>query len=686
MNAIIIKKGKLIAALFALLSFINASAQEITVDKAKENVQNFLNRTTGTRLPQKATAKNMELAYIKNKDTRPLYYVFNLQQGGFIITSADERANEILGYVTEGTFDIGVMPDNMRWWLEQYAEQIDAVCNKPVNEHLSTRTTRAVGTTIKPFITAVWDQTQPFNDMCYYNSTNGKQKALTGCVATAMAQVMHYYRWPETGAGSNSYEYNITEGGLSLMQHYESDFSRHTYDWNNMVADYSKGNYNENQATAVAQLMFDCGVSVNARYGNTETNAQPQNIDDALIENFGYSPTTSLLYRVQVSDDEWESRIYNELRSGRPVIYSGFQDNNTGHTFVCDGYKEGLYHFNWGWSGHFNGFFNLTGAGALTPDGTGAGGGTANTGYTYNQSIITGITPANNEGGVIAKGELTLSQTSATHNDMLFVSGELVNAMSATDVYMAVELINTSTGARTIIGATDYTFAAGTTIYGLMFSASDIIENGTYEVIPVYRASNSNVWRQADMSSQTTTMTLTLTGQEPELYVTKPISFTYGTFTSLANIKLRVNLKALADINGRELIARFIQPWNGETAGTLNATVALKKGEETEITLLPSNISGLSEGMTYELILYSYENGIETSIPTSDYTVIKNAQIVTANEKLQLGIGDVSEENKLVDVYSTDGVIIKQNVKADEALNNLPTGIYIVNGQKTLVK
>lgn len=686
MNAITIKKGKLIAALFALVSFINASAQEITVDKAKENVQNFLNRTTGTRLPQKATAKNMELAYIKDKDTRPLYYIFNLPQGGFIITSADERANEILGYVTEGTFDIDVMPDNMRWWLEQYAEQIAAVCNKPANEHLSTRTTRAVGTTIEPFITAVWDQTQPFNDMCYYNSTNGRQKALTGCVATAMAQVMHYYRWPETGTGSNSYEYNITEGGLSLTQHYESDFSKHTYDWNNMVADYSKGNYNENQAAAVAQLMFDCGVSVNARYGNTETNAQPQNIDDALIENFGYSPTTSLLYRVQVSDDEWKSRIYNELRSGRPVIYSGFQDNNTGHTFVCDGYKEGLYHFNWGWSGHFNGFFSLTGAGALAPDGTGAGGGTANTGYTYNQSIITGITPANEEGGVIAKSGLTLSQTSATHNDMLFVSGELVNAMSAADVYMAIELINTSTGTRTIIGATDYTFAAGATIYGLMFSASDIIENGTYEVIPVYRASNSNVWRRADMSSQTTTMTLTLTGQEPELYVTKPISFTHGTFTSLANIKLHVNLKALADINGHELIARFIQPWNGETAGTLNATVALKKGEETEITLLPSNISGLSEGMTYELILYSYENGIETSIPISNYTVIKNAQIVTADEELQLGIGDVSEENKLVDVYSTDGVIIRQNVKADEALNNLPTGIYIVNGRKTLVK
>lgn len=374
-------------------------AQTIGAGVAQERALQFLQSQPQTRASQHAA--QLSLAYTSQAGDETYYYVFNNAAGGFVIMGGDEAAQEVLGYSDKGTFDYARIPDNMRWWLSQY----DAEISHAIGEVKAGRTriakatkTRASWPDIPAMLTTQWGQTEPYNCQIpsYAAGYRGEKALVTGCVATAAAQVMKYYEWPDVGVGSAtmSWEYY----GLKK---FEADFGHTHYDWAHMTDTYAPDTYTGTvEEIAVGTLMYHLGVAMNAEYGGIYgTAAREELLIDRLADTFKYNKGMTLEKREHYSDTEWEQLIYRELSEGRPVLYCGsayFGKQILGHEFVCDGYQDGRWHINWGWDGSYNSTFLLTASAteeALHPGGTGAGGAAADASYVLYQSAIIGLYP-----------------------------------------------------------------------------------------------------------------------------------------------------------------------------------------------------------------------------------------------------------------------------------------------------
>lgn len=316
-----------------------------------------------TGITPKGTKTSVQLAYTKNGSSQPLYYVFN-KGTGFVIVSADDRATEILGYSDAGSFDIDNLPDNFRSWLNVYAAELESLFTTPeqaefLNSPAKTQT-RSTGESLAPLLGSImWDQGSPYNALCPTLSNN--QRAAVGCVATAMAQIMRYHRWPEKGTGTTP-AYTTTSNELEKLEISSVNLANATYDWANMTPFYNDSS-SRTEMKAVATLMYHCGISVKMNYG-LSSGAYSKDVPNALKTYFSYNQNMEMLSRDYYTKVEWDSIIRKELDEKRPVYYSGSSING-GHAFVCDGYDaNGLFHFNWGWSGLSNGYFALS---SLTP-------------------------------------------------------------------------------------------------------------------------------------------------------------------------------------------------------------------------------------------------------------------------------------------------------------------------------
>ena len=683
------KTATLEILIFLLAIAAPLNAEKVDVSQAKNIARNFLYNKSVSKLYKKAITNDLRLTHTEYYGNTPLYYVFDIQSGGFIITSADTRANDILAYVDKGSYITESLPDNMRWWLGEYAREIKAVCALPEEDVKKQRTTKAAKAEITPLLKTEWAQNTPYNKFCHYTTGTSNAEAPTGCGAVAMAQIMYYHKWPEKGVGSNSYNYTININGQQVRQYQESNFGEHTYNWNEMLADYSKG-YTEEQADAVAQLMHDCGVAINSLFMPVETGSSNGNIRFAMSDFFRYSVFASPAYRDAMEDAEWDELIYNDLSSGLPVFYSGTLRNGAGHAFVCDGYKDGLYHINWGWSGTGNGYYNISGSDALRPYNSGTGSYMEIDGYKYNQYIVTGIKPIKEAEGAVSQGPLTLSPGSATHNDEITIAGNILNTLSNYDVSFAIEVQDVATDETKLVGMTDYGIYPGEVENKLSFHAADIPQDGTFEVRPVYQlVGGQSGWHRINTNDgRGNVFELTITGGLPALYVTEQMTFDYGGLTAIGNIKLNVKLKAVENSEQTELRAYFKDKETGDIAGTLIATVpAMQKDEETIISMTTlTNDSHLQPG-DYKLELYLYENGETVKLPNTANTIIHNAQVLPNDVYDDIvGINEAATDVQIVDVYSTDGIIIRRKVANSKALDNLPKGIYIVNGKKVIKK
>ena len=319
------------------------------------------------------------------------YYVFaNGEDKGFTIVSGDDRMPEVVGYSAQGTYDPDHLPANYVGFMKAYQETVEALLKGDAQvsgglaEVRQWRAERAGTAAVAPLLDGIkWDQREPYNNMCpLYEGTN---RSVTGCVATAMAQVMMYYQYPKE-LKTTIKAYNTQTYGIQIPE----ISSGATYDWDNMLPDYSKSDYNSAQADAVAKLMYHCGAAVKMDYGPLSgANVTPT----ILATYFGYDADLMQdLTRTVFTLQQWMTLIDNELKAKRPILYSG-QASDEGHEFVCDGSDgKGLYHINWGWGGYQDGYFDLT---ILQPQKGGAGSGSAVDGYNRNCSMIIGIAPDN---------------------------------------------------------------------------------------------------------------------------------------------------------------------------------------------------------------------------------------------------------------------------------------------------
>jgi hypothetical protein len=386
--------------------YTGSFAKPVDINMAMKTGQNFISNYTQGKSFKASNA--LQLAYISAEDATGsklvYFYVFN-SDNGFVIVSADDDATPVLGYSDEGTFSGGNIPFSVAKWLENYKSQIREIIEKHIAatpeikqswldlQSNNPRSAALAVNTVNPLLTTKWNQLPYFNDMCPYDNLKGKH-TVTGCVATAMAQVLKFWNWPSTGMGFHSY--NDLNYGIQ-----SASFGGTTYNWSAMPAVVSSAN------ESIATLLYHCGVSVNMTYGVDESSAYVISAQSpitycaeyALKTYFGYKATLSGIQRSNYTDGQWISILENELNAGRPVIYSGFGTGG-GHCFVCDGFDLSNYmHINWGWGGAYNAYFQVS---ALNPAGIGTGGGSG--GYNDGQQIIVGIEPAKN---VIA-GDLRL--------------------------------------------------------------------------------------------------------------------------------------------------------------------------------------------------------------------------------------------------------------------------------------
>lgn len=383
-------------------------AGPVTSDEARQKAAAFIATKTMGQKQLKAAKSSVRRAPGNKSQTEPLY-IFNMEGGGYIIVSGDDRTEEILGYSTTGVLNEFTIPDAMQELLQQYADiiqNLDAL-NVPENSARKTASRRISGkAAISPLLTCEWNQGLPYNKECPVK--NGVQ-TVTGCVATAMAQVMYYHKWPhQTTTEIPAYTSVGNVGNIDMPAIPAGD----AINWSAMTPTYNDYQYDGTEAEdAVAHLMKLCGCSTKMRYG-TSSGTYTSIVAEALVNYFDYEEqTVQYLEREGYSYEHWQSIIYKELEENRPVLMSG-ANVNSGHAFVCDGYdSDDLFHINWGWGGQSNGYFKLN---LLYPNEQGIGGSTA--GYNITCGIVIGVKP--NDGIYTAETPLLTTRSIGTRDNI----------------------------------------------------------------------------------------------------------------------------------------------------------------------------------------------------------------------------------------------------------------------------
>ncbi len=471
-------------------------AQSIDINTAKTIAENFYNA-------QKQHKNNVSLSlYSINQSSKIqkssggtiLYYIFNDENdGGFVLVAGDKRVEPILGYSTEGKFDTIDMPDNLRYWLKGYEEEINyAIANFEEStqeiaekwdgyiKNIPTKTRKTI--VVGPLVQTKWGQGSPYNNLCPYDYNAG-QRAVTGCVATAMAQIMKYWGYPIVGNGSHSYTHS-DYGTLS------ANFANTNYKWSSMPNTLTNSSSSV-EKEAVATLMYHCGVAVEMDYSPTESGAytiatwlqQLMGETDAVTALNNYFRYTAEGYeRSDYTATSWISLLKNELNNARPILYSG-SGNDGGHAFVCDGYNDNdQFHFNWGWNGQGDGYF-LTNALNV-----------GNYNFNSSQDIVT-----LNPNGCVLRfyNDITLSQNPIYRNTSFTVSALIANYGGASFTgTISFDIYDATGNYMGEVGNMDRNLASLTYSNTYVSSTGVNYPAGTYYITAWYKENNSSNWIQ----------------------------------------------------------------------------------------------------------------------------------------------------------------------------------------------
>lgn len=348
-----------------LLLSMPAEARQLSPDQALTRVQKNDLSADGMRKVRSAARPKLVKTTLTERQSLPAFYVFENAEG-LLIASADDRLPAVLGYAENGSFSD--IPANMEWWLSQYEEEIGAYYDSAAEDApqwVSTYDQYDSWAPLETLCKTEWNQTSPYNDQC--PMLNGS-RTVTGCVATALAQVIRYKGYLNC-RGKKSYQWAAGNQTLSFdYDKYKVDFS--------LLRDAYTGGATQAQRDEVAKLMLAVGIAVSSNY-NSATGAT---FNDGIRDYLGYGDYFTF-ERAGLSSQEWEKACYDLIKAGHPLAYGG--SGTGGHAFVCDGYSEnGLFHFNWGWGGLSNGYFRLS---ALNPRDQGTG--SFEGGYTMGQNI-----------------------------------------------------------------------------------------------------------------------------------------------------------------------------------------------------------------------------------------------------------------------------------------------------------
>ncbi len=410
-----------------LFLFNSLNAYFVTVEDAQNVAFNFYKQQNASVLPN----DKIRLHHVIGLENQPTIYIFNMNESNhnaYILVSADDVARPVLGYSYEDTFNYQEAPEHLIAWLGDYHKSILWAIENHINatEDIKLawdqlrKNKSIIGKrrgSVSPIISAKWNQIPYYNDQC---PLDGNKRSVVGCVATAMAQVIHHWQYPVKGSGFHSYSH-------SKLGTISANFGNTTYNYANMPNSISSKNND------VALLSFHCGVAVEMNYSAQSSGAYVINsaspvthcAEYALKKYFNYPSSVSGQERDNYTYSNWINKVNSELDNSRPIIYAGF-GNGGGHAFIFDGYDNGgKYHINWGWGGAYNGYFEID---ALNPDGLGTGGGTGS--YNAGHQAIFGVEAPDNtqtDASISIYGTLSTSASQVSYGQAFAINTKAAN-------------------------------------------------------------------------------------------------------------------------------------------------------------------------------------------------------------------------------------------------------------------
>lgn len=662
------KKLLLLAA--GVLTIGSVQARTLTASQALARVSG------GNGAARVQTLASPKLVATGNYQGLTTYYVYSGDNNALIVSASDITA-PVIGYLDHPVAESTPMPPQLVNWLDKFGKELKKVetdgpakiskngkkaitpinvagikLQQPGMESVAPKTARS---NIAPLVQTTWDQGAPYNDLCPTGT-------YTGCVATAMAQAMKYHNYPEVGVGYVSTTYNNKTLSMNL--------ANTPFAWDDMLNTYpSKTSGTEAQRTAVATLMKAAGYSVKMNYGTNASGALSLAMPNAFVNNFNYDKGTQIVTRCYYTDDQWIEMIYNELAAARPVVYSGSGDGG-GHEFICDGFNaaNNYFHFNWGWSGAYDGYFSINN---MVPEGQGAGGN--NGGFNDGQDALIGLqkptTGTTKQAGFIGMNNGNL-QGSASGRKVTISSsdGIFINASSFTASFdIGYTLKQVSTG----VTNTQALYSSTSIQPGYGFSSVDCnipatVTDGEYQIYLSYRLAGESTWKP---------VLLPLTSPE---YVTLNIT---GNTIEVTNHGTDPQPPVTEDWDFDDNLSLSAVPLEAGTEFTLYATVTNNTSEEGTKNLVAMIVNSsyiiqnrdysdfivpvtLKPGESADLEL---KGNVPTTIPAGEYIVC----VADVDEKALLVGGRVQINSDYVsfdNLSFTSIAVTPDPIKAGEAI------------------
>ena len=491
------KKGLLYIC--AVLIGFSVTAKPVSLNDARRVAINFWNQTAKTECPELI---DMTAQFALSE----MYLFCTADNNGFIIVAADDIATPILGYSTSNALQGEGLPENLAGWLQHYSDEIAAArANGYTGDAKTVELWVRYGSgakvqggksrkSVQPLIATRWDQGTPYNLKCPYdkNGSNQSVRSVTGCMATAMSQVLKYWEWPIKGNGNKTYTCTTLSENAPTRT-ITANFDT-LYLWDKMPAGgdvVPTSGWNAQQKNAVALLIFHCGVSVGMDYRYTQSSASSSDIPNALRQYFGYTYNISFNRKSAYNEATWKEMLVAEIDARRPVLYRGEGSDGTGgHSFVCDGYdEEGVFHFNWGWSGSGDGYYQLS---SLTPTSTGTGAGLGN--YTYDQGAVFGIMP-----GIQTNNSFNVTNTVVQGGTLTGSCGIRNSGMKAFMGYFGIAAYDSEGCFLTMLAQTEQTTINGNSNKSITvnYIIDETMPLGTYTTKAVCSLDGTN-WRQIE--------------------------------------------------------------------------------------------------------------------------------------------------------------------------------------------
>ena len=667
-------------------------ARSRSAEEAKQVAAEFYQSQNGLR-----SASDVEFTLVYSGSENGLrastgeapFYVFNIGSAdGFVMVSGDDRVAPVIGYSLTSAFNPDNMPSNLRGWLEGYEKQIEYARTLPDKPYEAPETRAGeFPESVEPLIDAKWGQSGPYNMNCPLLDGDS---TLTGCVATAAAQIMYYHKYPESAKGQGCY---VLDGDTTWIE----DMSQYTFDWDNMVNEYGT-NATADQKEAVAELMKACGLGAEMNYDPYFSGAYTSNMAAAFVKNMGYDANVSYVIRDAYTNEEWINLLKSELQAKRPVLYSASSSSLGGHAFICDGYDtNNFFHINWGWDGDFDAYYNLN---LLNPyDIYNAG----YTGFSSQQSAVVGIQEPT-DGSISHEGMLVRSfapgEDSFAQGDTLKLS---LSIEYATGVQKDFQFGFEFRGEKT----ERFVLEDVWTLEGFQYYPSIElttrnfnIDPGTYELHFIYREVGTEDWKEAPLEYGSIIRDVRLVATEDEIrwdYELFGLSGemtgylqnadrqpTGGIFTIKNNSSIEYHPNIAISIESEKmdtLICSLTDP-----SGAFLDKLYLAPGEEQEVGILwgPALESG-----TYNITLLAEDN-----VNTYFYIIAKvegwKVESSTANETISANDFSIrvytdriavqsASTIRQIELYDISGRLAGSIRAANELpVDGLADGVYIV--------